>query len=327
MKIAVFSTCKYDQDFLEKYNTGHELFFFKQALNFQNVALTKSFDAVCLFVNDKADSKVMNALKSNGVKIILLRCAGFNNVDIDAAKEADIKILRVPSYSPEAIAEHALAMILTLNRKTHKAYNRVREGNFSLEGLMGFNLSGRKAAIIGTGSIGKALYRILKGFGCRIMAFDPYPNEDLQKEGLMYGSLEETLNDAEIVSLHCPLSDDSYHMINKQTLKLFKKGSMLINTSRGALVNTKDTIKALKSGRLGYLGLDVYEQESELFFQNLSEEVILDDLITRLIAFPNVLVTAHQGFFTRDAMQQIAETTFSNVNNFINGKSLPNEVI
>lgn len=326
MKIAVFSTCKYDQDFLEKYNTGHELFFFKQALNFQNVALTKSFDAVCLFVNDKADSKVMNALKSNGVKIILLRCAGFNNVDIDAAKEADIKILRVPSYSPEAIAEHALGMILTLNRKTHKAYNRVREGNFSLEGLMGFNLSGRKAAIIGTGSIGKALYRILKGFGCRIMAFDPYPNEDLQKEGLMYGSLEETLHDAEIVSLHCPLSDDSYHMINKQTLKLFKKGSMLINTSRGALVNTKDVIKALKSGRLGYLGLDVYEQESELFFQNLSEEVILDDLITRLIAFPNVLVTAHQGFFTRDAMQQIAETTFSNVDAFINGTSMPNEV-
>lgn len=326
MKIAVFSTCKYDQDFLEKYNTGHELFFFKQVLNLQNVALTKSFDAVCLFVNDKADSKVINALKSNGVKLILLRCAGFNNVDIDAAKEANIKILRVPAYSPEAIAEHALAMILTLNRKTHKAYNRVREGNFSLEGLIGFNLSGCKAAIIGTGSIGTALYRILSGFGCRIMAFDPYPNEDLKKEGLVYGSLEETLHDAEIVSLHCPLSDDSYHMINKQTLKLFKKGSMLINTSRGALVDTKDAIKALKSGRLGYLGLDVYEQESELFFQNRSEEVILDDLITRLIAFPNVLVTAHQGFFTRDAMQQIAETTFSNVDAFINGKSMPNEV-
>lgn len=326
MKIAVFSTCSYDQEFLEKFNSDHELIFFQQALNMQNISLTKGFDALCVFVNDKADRKILAALKENGVKCLLLRCAGFNNVDVEAAQELDIKILRVPAYSPEAVAEHAMAMILTLNRKTHKAYNRIREGNFSLEKLMGFNLHHCKVALIGTGNIGKAFYQILKGFGCKVMAYDPFPNASLIESGLVYGTLEEVLRDAEIVSLHCPLSTENTHMINSKTLQLFKKGSMLINTSRGGLIDTADVIEALKSGQLGYLGLDVYEQESALFFHDLSGDIIQDDLISRLISFPNVLITSHQGFFTREAMQEIAETTFSNADAFVNGKALTNEV-
>lgn len=327
MRVAVFSTCSYDQEFLEQFNTGHELVFFSQSLNLQNVSLTKGFEAVCIFVNDKADKEVLHALKANCVNLILLRCAGFNNVDIQAAKECGIKVLRVPAYSPEAVAEHAMAMILTLNRKTHKAYNRIREGNFSLEKLMGFNLHGCKVALIGTGNIGKAFYKILKGFGCHVLAFDPFPDQLLIEDGLLYMTLEEALRDAEIVSLHCPLLPDTFHLINEHTLKLFKPGAMLINTSRGALVAAADVIAALKSGQLGYLGLDVYEQESELFFQDLSGDVIQDDLIARLISFPNVLVTSHQGFFTREAMQQIAETTFLNADAFIAGAALSNEVL
>ncbi|MBE9586944.1 2-hydroxyacid dehydrogenase [Mucilaginibacter sp. JRF] len=326
MRIAVFSTCAYDRESLEKYNTGHQLVFFEHPLDLQNVALTKGFDALCVFVNDKADREVLSALKENGIRLLLLRCAGFNNVDLDAARENEIKVLRVPAYSPEAVAEHAIAMILTLNRKTHKAYNRIREGNFSLEKLMGFNLHGCKVALIGTGNIGKAFYRILKGFGCRVMAYDPFPDKTLTAEGLIYGTLEEVLCEAEIVSLHCPLSAETKHMINNETLKLFKKGAMLINTSRGALVAAADVIEALKSGQLGYLGLDVYEQESALFFHDLSGDIIQDDLIARLISFPNVLITSHQGFFTREAIQQIAETTFSNADSFVAGSPLLNEV-
>jgi D-lactate dehydrogenase len=326
MKIAVFSACNYDQEFLEKYNTAHQLVFFEQALNLESTPLAQGFQAVCLFVNDRADANVLSALVGYGIKLVLLRCAGFNNVDLDFAEEVGLKILRVPAYSPEAVAEHAVAMMLTLNRKTHKAYNRIKEGNFSLESLMGFNLHGAKVAIIGTGNIGKALYKILKGFGCRISAYDPYPDADLMGDGLKYSDLAEALNGAEIVSLHCPLTDQSFHMINEYSLAYFKKGAMLINTSRGALVDTAAVIGALKSGQLGYLGLDVYEQEAALFFQDLSGTVIQDDLIARLISFPNVLISSHQGFFTREAMQQIAETTFSNADAFVAGKVMVNEI-
>lgn len=326
MKIAVFSTCVYDQEFLTRFNTQHELSFFAEALTDNNVVLAKGFDALCLFVNDKADKQILTDLKSYGIKLILLRCAGFNNVDVESAAAAGIKVLRVPAYSPEAVAEHAMAMILTLNRKTHKAYNRIREGNFSLDKLMGFNLHGCKVALIGTGKIGKAFYQILKGFGCKVIAYDPYPDESLKAEGLSYGTLEEALCDAEIVSLHCPLSEANLHMINSDSLKLFKRGAMLINTSRGALIETADVVDALKSGQLGYLGLDVYEQESELFFHDLSGDIIQDDLISRLISFPNVLITSHQGFFTREAMEQIATTTFSNADAFVSGSALLNEV-
>jgi D-lactate dehydrogenase len=326
MKIAVFSTYSYDQEFLERFNTGHELTFFSAALSELTVSLTKSYTAICIFVNDNANAVVLEKLAENGIKLIVLRCAGYNNVDLSMAEKLGIAVLRVPAYSPEAIAEHAMAMILTLNRKTHKAYNRVREGNFSLEKLMGFNLSGCKVALIGTGNIGKAFYRILRGFGCRIVAHDPFPDPKLQADGLQYDSLENALHDAEIVSLHCPLNEQSLHMVNAATLKLFKKGAMLINTSRGALIETTDVIEALKSGQLGYLGLDVYEQESSLFFKDRSEDVIQDDLIARLISFPNVLITSHQGFFTNEAMEQIATVTFENVDAFAGHKKMVNRV-
>lgn len=326
MKIAVFSTHQYDQDFFNQFNTGHEITYFVLPLNEQTVALTKGFDAICLFVNDTVNAAVLNQMHSNGVKLIVLRCAGFNNVDVKLADKLGIPVLRVPAYSPEAVAEHAMALILTLNRKTHKAYNRVREGNFSLEKLMGFNLHNRKVAVIGTGNIGKAFCHILKGFGCKISAYDIYPDEALAQMGVTYGTLEETLAGADIISLHCPLMDSTRHLINAQTLKLFKPGAMLINTSRGGLINTVDVIEALKDCHLGYLGLDVYEQEGKLFFHDYSEDVIPDELITRLISFPNVLITSHQGFFTKEAMEQIATITFSNIDAFAKGDELVNRV-
>ncbi len=327
MKIAVFSACQYDQDYFNEFNTGHKLTYFVDALSEETAVLSKGFDVICLFVNDVVNKAVLDILKVNGVKLIVLRCAGFNNVDIKAAGALDIPVLRVPAYSPQAVAEHALALILTLNRKTHKAYNRVREGNFSLEKLMGFNLHNCKVAVIGTGNIGKALCSILKGFGCHISAYDLYPDEHLIAAGVQYGTLEETLAGADIVSLHCPLTDSTRHMINKQTLKLFKPGAMLINTSRGGLIVTLDVLKALKTGQLGYLGLDVYEQEGGLFFKDNSEGIIQDDLITRLISFPNVLITSHQGFFTKEAMEQIATTTYHNIEAFIQKAALVNRVM
>ncbi|MBS7563948.1 2-hydroxyacid dehydrogenase [Mucilaginibacter sp. Bleaf8] len=326
MKIAVFSTYHYDEEFLNRFNTGHELTYFILPLNEQTAQLTAGFEAVCIFVNDTVNEAVLRILHANGVKLIVLRCAGFNNVDIKAADALGIPVLRVPAYSPEAVAEHAMALILTLNRKTHKAYNRVREGNFSLERLMGFNLHNRKVAVIGTGNIGKAFCNILKGFGCRISAYDVYPDAELAASGVTYGSLEETLSEADVVSLHCPLLDSTRHMINAKTLELFKSGAMLINTSRGGLIDTQDVIEALKSGRLGYLGLDVYEQESNLFFHDYSEGIIQDDIIMRLISFPNVLITSHQGFFTKEAIEQIARTTFHNIDAFINKTTLANRV-
>lgn len=326
MKIAIFSTYTYDEAFLKRFNTGHELTFFLVPLNAQTALLSKGFDAICIFVNDQVNKEVIGILHQSGVKLIVLRCAGFNNVDIAAAEHLEIPVLRVPAYSPEAVAEHTMALMLTLNRKTHKAYNRIREGNFSLEKLMGFNLYQRKVAVIGTGNIGKAFCRILQGFGCKIAAYDVYPDAELANSRVTYGSLRETLADADVVSLHCPLLDSTRHMINTESLKQFKKGAMLINTSRGGLINTADVVEALKQGQLGYLGLDVYEQESNLFFQDNSEDVIQDDLILRLIAFPNVLITSHQGFFTQEAMEQIALTTFQNIDAFETKSALINQV-
>jgi D-lactate dehydrogenase len=326
MKIAVFSTHQYDQDYFDRFNTGHAITYFVLPLNEQTVALTAGFEAICIFVNDTVNAEVLTKMQANGIKLIVLRCAGFNNVDVAMATQLGIPVLRVPAYSPEAVAEHAMALILTLNRKTHKAYNRVREGNFSLEKLMGFNLHNRKVAVIGTGNIGKAFCHILKGFGCHIYAYDIYPDAELAAQGVTYGTLEDTLADADIVSLHCPLLDSTRHLINEQTLRLFKQGAMLINTSRGGLINTADVIESLKNCHLGYLGLDVYEQEGKLFFHDYSEDVIPDELITRLISFPNVLITSHQGFFTKEAMEQIATVTFDNIDAFVNKQELTNQV-
>ena len=322
MKVAFFSSKSYDEEYFNKINEtfNHTLTFFETRLNTQTVQLAKDFDAVCAFVNDKVNADTLLAMKKQNIKLLTLRCAGFNNVDLEAAEKHGITVLRVPAYSPEAVAEHALALILTLNRKTHKAYNRVREGNFSLERLTGFNISGKTIGVIGTGAIGRAFIKLLNGFNVKFLAHDPYPNEELKKQGIKYVSLEELLSRSDIISLHCPLTHDTHKMINTESLKHINKGAMLINTSRGKLIDTEAVIDSLRSKNLGSLGIDVYAEEEKLFFKDLSEMIIDDDTISRLISLPNVLITAHQAFLTREALEQIAETTLQNISGFENGK-------
>jgi D-lactate dehydrogenase len=313
MKLVFFSAQPYDKSFFTQFNQNkHELVFIDIPLSEQTAELAAGADAVCVFVNDKVTAGVIQKLATGKTKIIALRCAGFNNVDIEAAKAAGIRVCRVPAYSPEAVAEHAVAMLLTLNRKTHKAYNRVREQNFSLQGLLGFNLHGKTIGVIGTGNIGKAFCKIMLGFGCKVVAFDLIANKEMESDGVVYQPLMDVLK-ADIISLHCPLNEQTKHLINKDTIALMKPGVVLINTSRGGLINTHDSIKALKSGQISALGIDVYEQEEKLFFRNLSEDIIQDDEIQRLMSFPNVLITAHQAFFTQEAMEQIATTTLNNI--------------
>lgn len=320
MRIAVFSTKPYDKEYLDKANEKdrHELVYFESSLKQKSVRLAEGFDAVCVFVNDQLTREVIESLAALKVRSIILRCAGFNNVDIESACNSKIKVLRVPAYSPSAVAEHAVALILTLNRKTHKAYNRVREGNFSIERLAGFELSGKTVGVIGTGRIGAAFATIMKGFGSHIIAFDTYQSMALIESGVKYLPLDEVFKTADIISLHCPLTPETNQLINKETLNLMKKGVMLINTSRGKLIDTDAAIEALREGRLGYLGVDVYEQEEKLFFKDLSEIIIPDDKISRLMSFPNVLVTAHQAYFTDNALTQIAQTTIQNMTDFEN---------
>ena len=328
MKIAVFSSKPHDREFLDKFNMDHkhELIYFEAPLNADTTNLALGFEAVCIFVNDKIDAITIDKLSIIGVKLIDLRCAGFNNVDIEAAKIKNIKVTRVPAYSPQAVAEHATALILTLNRKTHKVYNRVRESNFSLENLIGFNLYGKTVGVIGTGKIGTAFCQIMLGFGCKVLAYDVYESEKLKDKGVEYKTLDEILKNSDIISLHCPLNTDTKHLFNRLAFSKIKKGAMLINTSRGALIETSDAIDALKNGQLGYLGIDVYEQEENLFFKDLSESIIQDDLIQRLLAFHNVLITPHQGFFTKEALDQIAIITLKNFTDFEKGAPLENEV-
>ncbi|MEM6400587.1 MAG: 2-hydroxyacid dehydrogenase, partial [Cyanobacteria bacterium P01_D01_bin.116] len=305
MKVAVFSSKKYDRHFLSEANadSGHELVFFESKLNSETTGLASGFPTVCAFINDQLDERTLSAIAEQGTKLIALRSAGFNNVDIKAAKELGIKVVRVPAYSPYAVAEHAAGLILTLNRKYHRAYSRVRESNFSLQGLLGFDLHGSTIGIVGTGKIGMCFAQIMKGFGCNLLAYDIYQNPNCLEMGVKYVELSELLAKSDIVSLHCPLTPDSYHLINATTLEQFKPGAMLINTSRGGLIDTKAVIDALKSKKLGYLGLDVYELEGDLFFEDLSDEVIQDDIFERLLTFPNVVITAHQAFFTKNALQ------------------------
>jgi D-lactate dehydrogenase len=317
MKILFFSAKPYDITFFERHNAafGFELEFLETHLGTHIVnAVEEQTFAVCVFVNDKLTAEVIKALAAKGVKVIALRCAGFNNVDLEAARKFGLRVCRVPAYSPEAVAEHAVAMILTLNRKTHKAYNRVREQNFSLNGLLGFNLHGKTIGVIGTGKIGKAFCTIMLGFGCKVIAFDLVIDEALKAAGVEYGTFEETVSSADIISLHCPLTKSNHHLINRDSLALMKQGVTLINTSRGGLVDADATIEGLKTGQIGYLGIDVYEQEEKLFFKDLSGSIIEDDTIQRLMSFPNVLVTGHQAFFTTEALDQIAEITLTSVN-------------
>ncbi len=328
MKVAVFSTKSYDREWLDRVNNNskHQLTYFDASLNAATTNLVLGFDAVCVFVNDKLDKETIEQLAKNNIKLIALRCAGFNNVDIAAAAGKNIKVARVPAYSPQAVAEHAVALILTLNRKTHKAYNRVRENNFSLEKLMGFNLHNKTVGVIGTGKIGTVFCGIMQGFGCKVIAYDINESEDLKQKGVQYKTFGELLSESDIISLHCPLTPETRHLIDKKAFAQIKKGAMIVNTSRGAVINASDAIDALKTGKLGYLGIDAYEQEENLFFKDLSESIIQDDTILRLMSFHNVLITAHQGFFTHEAMEQIATITIQNLTNFENGLSTENEV-
>ena len=328
MNVAFFSTKKYDQDFFNSINNdfNHKITFFETALNKHTASLTKDYNAVCVFVNDDLNAATIEKLAKNGVQLIALRCAGFNNVDLKAAAEKNIKVVRVPAYSPQAVAEHAVALILTLNRKTHKAYNRVRENNFSLEKLTGFNLYGKTVGVIGTGIIGQCFAKIMLGFGCKVLAYDIKPNEELKRSGVEYVELETLLKASDIISLHCPLNEHTHHLIDQNAFEKMKDGAMLINTGRGALIDTSAVVEALKSEKLGYLGIDVYEQESGLFFNDLSETVNKDDDFLRLMSFPNVLITGHQGFFTKEALEQIAQVTLQNLTDFEKGAALENEV-
>lgn len=328
MKVAVFSTKSYDQEYFDNYNQNFHFDFsyFETALNCHTAPLAQGFDVVCVFVNDTVDEETIKILDNQGVGLIALRCAGFNNVDIEAAKKFNIKIVRVPAYSPEAVAEHAMALILTLNRKTHKAYNRVREGNFSLKNLMGFTLKNKTVGIIGTGQIGETFCKLIKGFGSSIVAFDIKENPELIKLGVNYVSLDDLFAKSDIISLHCPLNEHTKHIINHNSISKMKDGVMIINTSRGALINTADVIEGLLKRKIGFLGIDVYEQEENIFFEDLSELIIDDEYIRRLMSFPNVLITSHQAFFTKEAMDEIITTTLENIQAYAEGKELHNEV-
>ncbi|WP_395332582.1 2-hydroxyacid dehydrogenase [Novosphingobium sp. BL-8H] len=320
MKIAVFSTRPYDREFLDQANQAaggrHRFSWYESRLNATTADLARDHDCVCAFVNDHLGRQELEILAGQGTRLIALRSAGFNNVDLEAARDLGLQIGRVPAYSPDAIAEHAVALILCLNRKIHKAYARVREGNFALEGLLGFDLKGKVAGVIGTGKIGINVARILKGFGCEVLASDPFETPELAQIGGRYVPVEELMAACDIITLHCPLTPDTRHLIDRAAIGRMKHGVMLINTSRGAVMDARAVISGLKNGRIGYVGLDVYEEEEDLFFEDLSEQVIRDDVFVRLMTFPNVLITGHQGFFTREAMSAIAGTTIGNISAF-----------
>jgi len=328
MKVAVCSAQSYDREFLAAANADfdHELLFFEGRLSEETAQLFAGFSVVCAFVNDILNESVLRTLANQGLRLIALRCTGFNNVDVQAAQKHGIRVVRVPAYSPHSVAEHTLALILTLDRKTYRAYNRVRDGNFSLEGLLGFELHSRTVGIIGTGRIGQAVAQILHGFGCRLLAHDVVQNELCKTLGVRYVELAELYRESDIITLHCPLDQRTRHLIDDNALRQMKRGVMLINSSRGAVVDTLAVIDGLKTGKIGYLGLDVYEQEGDLFFHDLSDQVIQDDMFERLLTFPNVLITGHQGFFTREALSNIAQTTLKNISLFEKTGQCQNEV-
>ena len=328
-KIAFFGAKPYDIASFDKVNEkyNYDIRYYKGHLNPNNVVLTQDTDAVCIFVNDTADVAVIDAMVNNGVKLLALRCAGFNNVDLKAAK-GKLPVVRVPAYSPYAVAEYSLALMLSLNRKIHRAYWRTRDGNFSLNGLMGFDMHGKTIGIIGTGKIAKILIRLLKGFGMRILAYDLYPDMKFAgEEGISYVSLDELYRESDIISLHCPLTDQTKYMIDKDSIDKMKKGVMIINTGRGQLINTNDLIEGLKEKKIAAAGLDVYEEEGEYFYEDKSDKIIDDDVLARLLSFNNVIVTSHQAFFTKEALHNIAETTLQNIEDFRCHRPLVNEVI
>ena len=327
-KIAFFGTKPYDENSFDLANEkyGFDIRYYKGHLNKNNLVLTQGVDAVCIFVNDTADASVIDSLAANGVRLLALRCAGFNNVDLKAAA-GKVTVVRVPAYSPYAVAEFALTLMLTLNRKVLRAYWRTRDGIFALHGLMGFDLYGKTAGIVGTGKIAKILVRILRGLGMEVLGYDPYPDEKFAKEtGMVYVSLEELYSRSDVISLHCPLTEETRYMIDRRSIARMKEGVMLINTGRGQLIHTNDLIEGLKSKKIGAAGLDVYEEEADYFYEDKSDKIMDDDVLARLLSFNNVVLTSHQGFFTKEALENIAETTLRNISDYMNGLPLGNEV-
>ena len=328
-KIAFFGAKPYDIASFDKVNEkyNYDIKYFKGHLNPNNVVLTQDADVVCIFVNDTADAAVIDAMADNGVKLLALRCAGFNNVDLEAAK-GKLPVVRVPAYSPYAVAEYSLALMLSLNRKIHRAYWRTRDGNFSLNGLMGFDMHGKTVGIIGTGKIAKILIRILKGLGMHILAYDVYPDYKFaEEEGITYTTLDELYKGSDIISLHCPLTEQTRYIINDDSIAKMKDGVMIINTGRGQLIHTNALIEGLKEKKISAAGLDVYEEEGDYFYEDKSDKIIDDDVLARLLSFNNVIVTSHQAFFTKEAMHNIAETTLQNIEDFHQNRPLVNEVI
>ncbi|AGZ33998.1 MAG: 2-hydroxyacid dehydrogenase [Pseudomonas sp.] len=315
MRALLFSSQHYDQESFTQAaaETALDLNFQSARLTLDTAPLAQGFEVVCAFINDELDARVLERLAAGGTRLIALRSAGYNHVDLTAAQRLGLTVVRVPAYSPHAVAEHAVALVLALNRRLHRAYNRTREGDFTLHGLTGFDLYGKTVGVVGTGQIGTAFARIMAGFGCQLLAYDPFPNPELQALGARYMALPDLLKQARIISLHCPLTEQTKHLINAQSLAQLQPGAMLINTGRGALVDTPALIDALKRGQLGYLGLDVYEEEAQLFFEDRSDQPLQDDVLARLLTFPNVIVTAHQAFLTREALDVIAATTLENI--------------
>ncbi len=329
MKVIFFSATRYDEDFFRSSNEiyDHEIRFVEAKLSSDTANLVGDALAVCAFVNDTLNREVLSKLSHAGVKLIALRCAGYNNVDIKAAREFGLTVVRVPAYSPYAVAEHTVCLMLSLNRKVHRAYYRVRDGNFSLDGMLGYDFSGRTMGIVGTGRIGSVVARITSAMGMKVLAHDLIQNPDCENMGVSYVDIDHILAESDVISLHCPLTPKTKHMIDGSAIGKMKHGVMLINTSRGEMLDTCAVIEGLKRKKIGYLGLDVYEQESELFSKDLSFEVIQDDIFERLVTFPNVLITAHQGFFISDALKNIADTTLENITKFGEGRHLENEVV
>lgn len=321
MRIMFFSSKAYDRDSFSSITRpdGWQLEFQDVQLSCASAALAKDCEVVCAFINDELSAAVLQCLADGGTRLIALRSAGFNHVDLNAAQQLGISVVRVPDYSPHAVAEHAVALIMALNRKTHRAFNRTRDGNFSLQGLIGFDLYQKTVGVVGGGKIGQAFSRIMAGFGCQVRIYDPYPITTLTDIGAKQVSLDTLIESSDIISLHCPLTENSHHLINAQRLAQMKPGAMLINTGRGALVDARALIDALKSGQLGYLGLDVYEEEAGLFFENHSDRPLQDDVLARLLTFPNVILTAHQAFLTQEALAAIAETTLRNISQWAAG--------
>ena len=329
MKVAMFDTHRFDREAFEIANQhySHDLRFFEPRLTRETAMLAAGFPAVCSFVNDRLDRDTLSILHANGVRLIALRSAGCNHVELSECARLKLSVVRVPEYSPYAVAEHAVALILTLNRKTHRAYARVREANFSLDGLVGFDLHGKTVGVIGTGRTGAVMARIMRGFGCRVLAHDVAPDIRLVEElGVRYVDLTEIFRESDIISLHVPLTLGTRHLIDAAALAQMKPGVLLINTGRGALIETQSLVNALKRGQIGGAGLDVYEEEEGVFFRDLSDQVLQDDVLARLLTFPNTLVTSHQGFLTREALANIAETTLGNLRAFERGEALDNVV-